>query len=87
VALINCLECHREISDKAESCPHCGFPLIVELTQVVESGQQPRVKAMSGVADGVKIGAGMFIVLPLLIGAALLVIFLLLGMCSSIISV
>jgi len=82
VALINCPECHREISDKAESCPHCGFPLEVELTQAVESGQQPQIKAKSGIADGVKIGAGMFIVLPLLIGAALLVIFLLLGMCT-----
>ena len=84
MALINCPECHREISDKAESCPHCGFPLVVELTQAVESGQQLQVKAKSGIADGVKIGAGMFIVLPLLIGAALVVIFLLLGMCTLI---
>jgi len=28
MALINCPECKKEISDKAESCPHCGFPLI-----------------------------------------------------------
>lgn len=26
MALINCPECHREISDKAEGCPHCGYP-------------------------------------------------------------
>lgn len=25
--LISCLECKREISDQAESCPHCGHPL------------------------------------------------------------
>ena len=25
MALINCPECNREISAKAESCPHCGF--------------------------------------------------------------
>ena len=25
--LIKCPECNKEISDKAESCPHCGFPL------------------------------------------------------------
>lgn len=24
MALINCKECHKEISDKAEICPHCG---------------------------------------------------------------
>lgn len=26
MALINCLECGKEISDKAESCPNCGCP-------------------------------------------------------------
>jgi hypothetical protein len=26
MALINCPECHRSISDKAVTCPHCGFP-------------------------------------------------------------
>jgi Ribosomal protein L7/L12 len=26
MSLINCPECNREISDKAESCPHCGYP-------------------------------------------------------------
>lgn len=27
MALINCFECKKEISDKAEFCPHCGVPL------------------------------------------------------------
>ena len=27
MALIKCPECHREISDQAESCPHCGYPI------------------------------------------------------------
>ncbi|MDO4332621.1 MAG: zinc-ribbon domain-containing protein [Eubacteriales bacterium] len=27
MALINCPECGREISDKAVSCPHCGYPI------------------------------------------------------------
>ena len=26
MALINCSECGKEISDKATSCPHCGAP-------------------------------------------------------------
>lgn len=26
MALINCPECNREISDKVKSCPHCGYP-------------------------------------------------------------
>jgi len=27
MALIACPECEKEVSDKAESCPHCGYPL------------------------------------------------------------
>lgn len=27
MALIKCPECSKEISDKAESCPHCGYPI------------------------------------------------------------
>ena len=28
MALINCPECEKQISDKAESCPNCGYPII-----------------------------------------------------------
>jgi len=28
MALIDCPECDKKISDKAESCPHCGLPSI-----------------------------------------------------------
>ena len=27
MALINCPECGKEISDAAASCPHCGYPI------------------------------------------------------------
>jgi DNA-directed RNA polymerase subunit RPC12/RpoP len=27
VALINCSECGKEVSDKATSCPNCGAPI------------------------------------------------------------
>jgi len=27
MALINCPECNREVSDRDEDCPHCGCPL------------------------------------------------------------
>lgn len=27
MALIKCPECELQVSDKALSCPHCGFPL------------------------------------------------------------
>ena len=29
MALIECYECGKEISDKAPSCPHCGAPQLV----------------------------------------------------------
>lgn len=28
MALINCPECNKEISDKVKACPHCGYPFI-----------------------------------------------------------
>lgn len=27
MALINCPECGKEVSDKAANCPNCGYPL------------------------------------------------------------
>lgn len=33
MSLINCPECGKEISDKAESCPNCGFPIMEEIQQ------------------------------------------------------
>ena len=30
MALIKCVECEREISDKAASCPNCGIPLTLQ---------------------------------------------------------
>jgi hypothetical protein len=27
MALINCRECGREVSDQAPACPHCGCPI------------------------------------------------------------
>lgn len=42
MALINCPECKREISDQALSCPNCGFPLQKE--QIVTPVNQPGLK-------------------------------------------
>ena len=28
MALIRCPECGKEISDKAEACPNCGYPIV-----------------------------------------------------------
>jgi len=34
VALIKCPECSRDISDKADTCPQCGFPIAVHLGKI-----------------------------------------------------
>lgn len=39
MALIQCSECQKEISDRAATCPNCGAPLSQE------SGLQPQGKA------------------------------------------
>lgn len=31
MALINCPECDKEISDKTSCCPHCGYPVYLEM--------------------------------------------------------
>lgn len=35
MALINCPECSKEISDKVKTCPHCGFPLVEEIKEEI----------------------------------------------------
>lgn len=30
MALINCPECGKEVSDKASSCPNCGYPINIK---------------------------------------------------------
>ncbi len=42
MALINCHECSKGISDKAPNCPHCGAPNIY----VVEGSEGPSSNSM-----------------------------------------
>ncbi|GHT57123.1 hypothetical protein AGMMS49982_24140 [Bacteroidia bacterium] len=37
MALINCLECGKQVSDKAKKCPQCGCPI----RETVDDGQVP----------------------------------------------
>ena len=34
MVLIICPECNKEISNKAESCPHCGYPIEKKLDPI-----------------------------------------------------
>lgn len=56
--LMDCPDCDSPVSARAPSCPHCGCPFASEV---------PVVRGRSGIWDGVNLGCGMFIVLPLII--------------------
>lgn len=48
MALINCLECGSEISDKAEKCPKCGYPLKpVDHTPTIEHKTEGKISSSS----------------------------------------
>ena len=45
--LVNCPECSGNVSDQAESCPHCGFPLVkveYRFIEVYFNGRRARPK-------------------------------------------
>ena len=63
MALINCHECGKEISDQAEACPNCGAPVkkpepeltlaeLAEQQRMKILGRKPRSNA-GAVAEGV----------------------------------
>jgi hypothetical protein len=39
MALINCPECEKEISDRVRACPHCGYPFVEENTPQKKVGR------------------------------------------------
>lgn len=46
MALINCPECNKEISDKAGTCPQCGLPLDIKKTETpVDTFHDPNEKS------------------------------------------
>ena len=47
MALIKCKECGKEISDKADHCPHCGYknPVEQQITEVRQNAFPPEQSA------------------------------------------
>ena len=46
MALIQCAECGKEISDKAPACPHCGNPMVFDV-EVAGEAQEERSTRLS----------------------------------------
>jgi len=46
MALIKCLEpeCTKTVSDKAEYCPECGFPIAAELKKIWEASPEGKAE-------------------------------------------
>ena len=42
MALINCPECGKEASDKAEKCPNCGYPFANLSNEAEMPGETPK---------------------------------------------
>jgi hypothetical protein len=47
MALINCPECDKEISDKVKACPNCGYPIIEEDGTYATEPQQVELTGVS----------------------------------------
>lgn len=47
MALIRCPECNREISDGADTCPHCGYQLAKKREEQKETPFKPVVSPLS----------------------------------------
>lgn len=41
MALIKCEECEKQVSDKAQSCPNCGAPIVVSKSSPLLYPQEP----------------------------------------------
>ena len=72
MSLINCPECNYKVSDKAECCPKCAFPI-----------KDKNKKSGLTVKDGVKTGFGIFIVLPFFIILGIIVLLFIFGIIGS----
>lgn len=52
MALIKCIECGREVSDKAQSCPGCGAPLVNKVITETDTPKNVKYNSSSDTFTG-----------------------------------
>lgn len=50
MALIKCPECQLQVSDKAITCPHCGYPLDTKVIKQQQRKTNKRKRLPNGFA-------------------------------------
>ena len=77
MALMNCPECGKEVSDQAYSCPHCGY-VVASSSSPVQSGTPIKPTLVGPQNRQVFLGSTGTVVGMLMIGAGILLAFVLL---------
>ena len=50
MAMIECCECHNQVSDKAGTCPHCGAPVNSPITSAATDPSPPKKRKTHPIA-------------------------------------
>lgn len=71
MAMMECPECGKEVSDKAASCPNCGAPIAATPHGAASAGREPDGVSRSTRSGGAWEAVGfLLIVAAIFIGAA-----------------
>lgn len=71
MALINCPECNKEISDQAKTCPHCGVSVQKAIAnKIAEEERKKREEIANSASPTIKVISHIivFLVIALIIG-------------------
>ncbi len=68
--LISCPDCHKEISDKTPTCPHCGHPFTPHTIQGTAKTEGIFMQSLNCGCYMVLILVGAFVLFAILLGSS-----------------